>query len=80
MITIEIFTKPDCKLCDRVKEKLLALKDELNFEIKEVNIQDNVDLSERYGELIPFININGQHFANYKFDEEKFRERIKKAE
>jgi glutaredoxin len=79
MITVEIFSKPECKLCNEAKEKLRALQDELKFELKEVNILESDDLTERYGERIPVITISGQHFANYRFEEEIFRERIKRV-
>ncbi|RPI15955.1 MAG: glutaredoxin family protein [Ignavibacteriae bacterium] len=80
MITVELFTKPDCKLCEEAKEKLQSLKSELDFELKEINIRESDDLTERYGKLIPVILINGLHFANYTFEEANFRERLKRVE
>lgn len=73
MTTVEIFTKPDCRLCDKAKDKLLAFKSELKFELKEINILDSDDLTERYGKLIPVIHINGLKFAEFDFEVENFR-------
>ena len=58
---VTLYTKPDCPLCDELKEELLALQDASPFTLIERNIEEDAGDFERYRYLIPVLDIeNGQ--------------------
>ena len=69
---IIIYSKPDCCLCDVVKEKLRRLRQSREFELREVNILEDPKAYEKYKEEIPVIFINGKKAFKYHLDEERF--------
>jgi hypothetical protein len=54
-----LYSKPGCHLCDELKVKLLALQQELNFNIVERNIEENLAHWEQFRYLIPVLDIEG---------------------
>lgn len=52
--TLILYTRPGCHLCEQV----VGLLENLGFDWREVNIEDNPDLEKRYGLLIPVIYSN----------------------
>lgn len=54
-----IFSKPDCHLCDVAKDTLLQHARWLP-PLEELDISDDPDLRERYGESIPVVEIDGE--------------------
>jgi glutaredoxin len=57
---ITLFTRNRCPLCDKAKTALLELKEEWNFQLEEIDIDENDELTERYGLMIPVIHIDGE--------------------
>lgn len=54
-----VYSKPDCHLCDDAKD-LLGHYSEYLPEIVEVDINDDPELQQRYGESIPVVEIDGK--------------------
>ena len=69
---IIIYSKPDCCLCDVVKEKLRRLRHSHQFDMREVNILEDPIAYEKFKEEIPVIFINGKKAFKYRLDEERF--------
>lgn len=57
---VEIYSKPDCSLCDEAKKVLLALQQRVPFELVEVNVEEDPQLFQRYRYDIPVVFIDGQ--------------------
>ena len=57
MIGAVLYTRPECHLCDQVKEDLESLREAYTFEIIEVNIDQDDDLQKEYGMEIPVVKI-----------------------
>lgn len=66
-----LYTRPECHLCDVMKEDILSLKNELEFTLEEVNIEKDSDLLEKYKEKIPVLTLNGRIIAKYSVDRKK---------
>ena len=67
-VKVELFSKPDCCLCDDVKSLLYELKDEIDFELVEIDIRQDAELFETYKERIPVGFINGKKAFKYRID------------
>jgi thiol-disulfide isomerase/thioredoxin len=56
---VVLYGKPDCGLCDELKQELLEIQKELQFELIERNILEDAETSTRYRYLIPVLDIEG---------------------
>jgi glutaredoxin len=73
-LTITLFSKPDCHLCDRAKEVLNRCRQRAAFEIEVVDISQNPELLTRYGRDIPVILLDGREIARHFVRERKLLE------
>lgn len=54
------YTRSRCPLCDKAKSVLMDLKKEYEFTLIEKDIDESDDLTEKYGLMIPVVEINGR--------------------
>lgn len=66
-----LYSKPDCYLCDEMKDVIANLKKESDFEFEEINIELNEILFDKYKEKIPLLMLNGRMIAKYRIPREK---------
>jgi glutaredoxin len=78
MITVTVFSRHGCHLCDVAIETLEPLKSELNFDIEKIYIDGDLELEKLYGEQVPVIHIDGVHHDFFKVDPERFRSSLEK--
>ena len=78
MTIVTIYGRTGCHLCEDALKVLHSLKDELNFEIKEILIDGNEELQSLYGEQIPVTHIDGIHHDYWRVDPERFRFSLEK--
>jgi len=57
LITVTLYTRPDCHLCEQAKEDLAALQSQIPHQLVEVNIDSNPDLQKKYLAEIPVIEV-----------------------
>jgi hypothetical protein len=67
-------------LCDRAREQLHTLRDELGFELDEVTIDGDAELEARYRESIPVVEIDGERACTYYVQPEPFRRKLATAQ
>jgi hypothetical protein len=53
-----------------------TFREELGFELEEVAIDGNPELEDRYRELIPVVEIDGERVFTYYVHEQAFRRRL----
>jgi len=56
-----------------------ALREELGFELQEIDITGVPELEARYREWLPVVEIDGERAFVYFVDEEAFRRRLASA-
>ncbi|CAN5730042.1 glutaredoxin family protein [soil metagenome] len=66
-----IYSRPGCHLCEEAKTAMRAAGCEDQYELDEVNIENEPELLELYKDDIPVITLNGV---------EAFRHRVKSVE
>jgi hypothetical protein len=59
---------------------LVALAEELDFELDRVTVDGNAELEARYRALIPVVEIDGERVCTYYVQPEPFRRRFAAAQ
>jgi hypothetical protein len=59
---------------------LVALGEELGFDLERMTIDGNAELESRYRELIPVVEIDGERVCTYYVQPEPFRRRFAAAQ
>ena len=78
MTVVTVYSRKNCHLCDVAMESLESVKVELDFEIEKIYIDGNTDLTNKYGEEVPVIHIDGLHHDMFRVDLERFRSSLEK--
>lgn len=60
MVTVTLYGKAGCHLCEEAREHLETLAAEREFELREVDIRRDPTLFERYRYRIPVIVVDGE--------------------
>jgi glutaredoxin len=77
---VTLYTRPGCHLCDEAKAAIAPLLREFGATLREVNIDEDPFLKERYGWDIPVIFIGAHKAAKHRVDPAKFRRQLKDAQ
>ena len=75
---VTIYGRSGCHLCENVLNLLVPVKDQLNIEINEILIDNNKELEDLYGQLIPVIHVDGKFFSHFRLDLEEFKSFLEK--
>jgi glutaredoxin len=78
MTTITIYSRQGCHLCDDAQKTLESLREELNFVIDVIDIDQDAELIKLYSDQVPVIHIDGIHHDFYKVDPLRFRSSLEK--
>jgi glutaredoxin len=75
---VEIYSKPQCPLCDEAKEVLARVRRRISFELKEVDITGDPALFERHRYDIPVVFVNGRKAFKHHLDERAVEDRLRR--
>jgi glutaredoxin len=70
---VTLYTRPGCHLCEEAKAAIAPLLREFVAVLREVNIDKDEILEERYGLDIPVIYIGARKAAKHRVDVKQFR-------
>jgi glutaredoxin len=73
---VTLYTRPGCHLCDEAKAAIAPLLSEFGATLREVNIDEDAALKERYGWDIPVIFIGARKAAKHRVDPAQFRRQL----
>lgn len=62
-MTIDFYTRPGCHLCEDAKKVLDSMTKELSLPVQERNIDTSDEWTEKYGLMIPVVEIEGEVLA-----------------
>ena len=68
---VTLYTKPECGLCDEVKEVIEIVRRRRPFDVELRNILENLDEYEKYKHDIPVILLDGVEIARHRMTEEQ---------
>ena len=76
---ITLYSRPGCHLCEEAKAAIARLLREFGAVLREVNIDEDAVLKERYGWDIPVIFIGARKAAKHRVDVAQFRRQLGEA-
>jgi glutaredoxin len=76
MSLVTVYSKPDCHLCADAMTVLRRMRQELGFELRELDITADERLHRAYFERIPVVELDGEELCEYFVQEALVRERL----
>jgi glutaredoxin len=73
---VTFYTAAGCHLCERARGVLSAVRDELHFELDEIDITGDPELEARYREWLPVVEIGGERAFVYYVDADALRRKL----
>ncbi len=65
---VTMYSRVTCGLCDKAREQILALRDEVAFEYEEVFVDGRDDLERDYGLRVPVVVVDGEEHFQFEVD------------
>ena len=78
-LEVTIYSKPGCHLCEAAKAAIEPLLAEFAAPLREVNIDGDAALTERYGWDIPVIFVGSRKAAKHRVNVKQFRRQLQEA-
>lgn len=78
-LEVTIYSRPGCHLCEAAKVAIEPLLAEFSAPVREVNIDSDPVLTERYGWDVPVIFIGNRKAAKHRVNVRQFRRQLKEA-
>lgn len=79
-MTVTLYTRVGCHLCDDVKAVLDEVRRERPFELAVVDVDTDPALVQLYGLEVPVITIDGRKAFKFRVDAAALREKLDRAE
>lgn len=76
MITVEIFSRSGCHLCEVAESVVKEVQREIAFQLTVTLIDGNSDLEAKFGEEVPVTFINGERHDYFRVDAKRFRDAL----
>ena len=76
MLTLTLYGKPGCHLCDDAKAEIVRIRSEHPFELEQVDITLDPVLNHCYGERIPVLALDGEELFELRVDGDALRDRL----
>ena len=67
-----MYSRKGCHLCDIVKEVLVQLEGRAEFEWREVDIDLDPELRQKYNDEVPVVTIDGRKAFKYRMEAHQF--------
>ncbi len=76
---VTLYTRPGCPLCEEAKTQIAPLLREFDARLREVNIDADPVLRERYTNDVPVIFLGLRKVAKHRVDLAQFRRQLASA-
>jgi glutaredoxin len=76
-VTVRIYIKPRCSLCEEARGVLERLRTRVTFVLEVVDIRDQPDTWERYRHAVPVITLDGVEIARLRIDPASLESRLR---
>jgi glutaredoxin len=76
MTVVKLYTAAGCHLCERARAVVAAAREELGFDLQEIDIGGDAELEARYREWLPVVEIDGERAFVYYVDPAAFRRKV----
>ncbi len=79
VITVTLYTKPGCHLCEAVEQVITEVARRRRLEVTVRNILDDPQDFEKYQYEIPVVLVNGVEVARYRLTAEELEAAVDRA-
>jgi glutaredoxin len=76
---VTFYTRPGCHLCEEAKAAIAPLLSEFGATLREVNVDEDAVLRDRYAWDIPVIFIGARKAAKHRVDPTQLRRQLSQA-
>ena len=76
MKQVTLFHARDCSLCERARAQLLRVREQIPFDLDEVDITGVPELESSYREWLPVVEIDGARAFVYYVDERRLLHKL----
>ena len=78
MPEVTVYSRENCHLCDEAKATIETVADEVavEVEIEEIDVDEDTDLREEYGERVPYVLVDGTPKFKFRVDEAELRREL----
>jgi len=76
-ISVVLYTRRDCHLCEEAKRALEKVSQDLAIRVEEVDVDRHAFLRKGYSEEVPVVWIRGIKICKYRVDEKMFLRRLR---
>jgi glutaredoxin len=76
---VTLYTRPGCHLCEEAKVAIAPLLREFGAALREISIENDPVLEERYGWDIPVVFLGPRKAAKHRVDVEQFRRQLQES-
>ncbi len=76
---VTLYSRPGCHLCEEAKEQMAPLLRKFEARLREVNIDEDVLLRERYTNDVPVVFLGSRKVAKHRVNLERFRRQLERA-
>lgn len=76
---VTLYTRPGCHLCEEAKRAMAPVLREFGAPLREVNIENDAILEERYSVDIPVIFLGARKVAKHRVDAAQLRRQLREA-
>ena len=73
---VVLYHAEGCHLCERARAILEQVREDVDFELREIQIDGDPELEERYREWLPVVEIDGVRAFVYYVDPAAFRRKL----
>ena len=80
MVSVTLYTRVGCHLCDVVKEQLDTAQSQRPFALEVVDVDTRPELVAQYGDEVPVVMVAGRKAFKYRLNPAEFLERLARAE
>jgi glutaredoxin len=71
-----LYYRRGCHLCEVIRESLVKLARQAQFEWHEVDVESNAELRRQFTDEVPVVFINGRKAFKYRMDEKEFLKKL----
>jgi glutaredoxin len=72
MHDVVVYSRRGCHLCDIVKQTLIQVQGDADFQWREVDIDADPELRLKYNDEVPVVFIDGRKAFKYRMDGRQF--------
>ena len=76
MLTLTLYSRPDCCLCEEMKAMLAQVRQDILFDLAEIDISTAPALEARFGQEIPVLFVNGRKAFKYRLTAGELRRKL----